>query len=104
MAGITGIQADDSLSPEWQHRFWGNPQKQAPFSQKRKSPKAAGQAFPFWETGIPILQALPKTNPQKSAPKNGFGEILHVQGQPRLSSKGNPAYPLPISSKNHSEA
>ena len=27
-----------------------------------------------------------------------------VQGQPRLSSKGNPAYPLPISSKNHSEA
>ena len=82
----------------------GKSQKQTPFSQKQKSPKTAKQAFHFWETGIPILQALPKPNPQKSAPKNGFGENLPVQGQPRLSSKGNLAYPLPISPKNHSEA
>ena len=36
--------------------------------------------------------------------KNGFGEILHVQGQPRLSSKGNLAYPRPIFPKNNTEA
>ena len=84
--------------------FWGNPQKQTPFPQKRKSPKTAKQAFHFWETRIPILQALPKPNPQKSAPKNGFGENLPVQGQPRLSSKGNLAYPRPIFPKNNTEA
>ena len=36
--------------------------------------------------------------------KNGFGEILPVQGQPRLSSKGNLAYPRPIFPKNNTEA
>lgn len=81
--------------------FWpqGFSQKQHPFSQKQKSPKTSKQAFYFWETGMPILWALPKTEPQKQAPKNGFRGNLHIKGQTRLSSRGKTLYPLSIFSQ-----
>ena len=43
-------------------------------------------------------------DPLKTIDFKGFQGFFNVQGQPRLSSKGNLAYPLPISPKNKTEA
>ena len=82
--------------------FWlqGFSQKQQLFSQKQKSPKTAKQTLYFWETGMPILRAFPKAEPQKQAPQNGFWGNLHIKRQTHLSSRGKTPYPLSIFPQN----
>ena len=71
---------------------------------KTKIPKNGKTGISFLGNRNPHFTGTPKTKSPKTSSKNGFGEILPVQGQPRLSSKGNLAYPLTISPKNKTEA
>ena len=51
-----------------------------------------------------IIMSRTIKDPLKTIDFKGFQGFFNVQGQPRLSSKGNLAYPLPISPKNKTEA